>query len=84
MIFGEHLAIGVIGGALACIFSVLGTQMLIDSMVQWAFFFTVQVSLGSLAIIGGTVVLMSISLTPFGMWRIKKMDLVDRVKEFSN
>ena len=58
--------------------------MLIDSMVQWAFFFTVQVSLGSLAIIGGTIVLMSISLTPFGMWRIKKMDLVDRVKEFSN
>jgi ABC-type antimicrobial peptide transport system permease subunit len=74
----------VIGGALACIFSVLGTQLLIDSMVQWAFFFTVQASLGSLAIIGGTVVLMSISLTPFGMWRIKKMDLVDSVKEFSN
>ena len=84
MIFGEHLAIGVIGGILACIFSVLGTQMMIDSMVQWAFFFTVQASLGSLAIIGGTVVLMSIILTPFGMWRIKKMDLVDSVKEFSN
>jgi len=83
MIFGEHLAIGVIGGILACIFSLLGTQMLIDASVQWAFFFTVQASLGPLAIIGGSVVIMSISLTPFGMWRIRRMDLVERVKEFS-
>ncbi len=83
MIFGEHLAIGVIGGILACIFAVLGTQMLISSQVQWAFYFTVQASLSSILIIGGVVVLMSISLTPFGMWRIRRMDLVEISKRFA-
>ena len=83
MIFGEHLAIGVIGGILACIFAVLGTQMLISSQVQWAFYYTVQASLSSILIIGGVVVLMSISLTPFGMWRIRRMDLVEISKRFA-
>ena len=83
MIFGEHLAIGVIGGILACLFAVFGTQMLIASQVQWAFYFTVQVSLLPILIIGGTVVLMSISLTPFGMWRIRRMNLVEISKRFA-
>mgnify|MGYP001173202295 FL=1 len=83
MIFGEHLAIGVIGGILACLFAVFGTQMLIGSQVQWAFYFTIQVSILPILIIGGTVVLMSISLTPFGMWRIRRMDLVEISKRFA-
>jgi hypothetical protein len=28
-------------------------------------------------------VFISISMTPFGMWRIKKMDLVEKVKDLS-
>ena len=84
MLFGEHLAIGLIGGVLGCIFSVLGTKLMISSFAQWSFFFTVAASTSSIFILIGIVVFISISLTPFGMWRIKKMDLVEKVKDLSH
>jgi putative ABC transport system permease protein len=83
MLFGEHLAIGLIGGVLGCIFSVLGTKLMISSFAQWSFFFSVAASTSSIFILIGIVVFISISLTPFGMWRIKRMDLVDKVKDLS-
>ena len=83
MLFGEHLAIGLIGGVLGCIFSVLGTKLMISSFAQWSFFFTVAASTSSIFILIGIVVFISISLTPFGMWRIKRMDLVEKVKDLS-
>jgi putative ABC transport system permease protein len=83
MLFGEHLAIGLIGGILGCIFSVLGTKLLISTLVQWEMYFTVSASISSIFILIGIVAGISISLTPFGMWRIKKMDLVEKVKDLS-
>ena len=83
MLFGEHLAIGLIGGILGCIFSVMGTKFLMSTFVTWAAYFTVAPSNNSIFILIGIVVFISISLTPFGMWRIKKMDLVEKVKDLS-
>ena len=83
MLFGEHLGIGLIGGILGCIFSVLGTQLMMSSFTTWSAYFTVEPSNDSIFILIGIVVFISISLTPFGMWRIKKMDLVDKVKDMS-
>lgn len=83
MLFGEHLAIGFIGGVLGCIFSVLGTEMMISSFAQWTMYFTVAASASSILLLIGIVVLISISLTPIGMYRIKRMDLVERVKDLS-
>ena len=83
MLFGEHLAIGLIGGILGCIFSVMGTKFLMSTFVTWAAYFTVAPSNDSIFILIGIVVFISISLTPFGMWRIKKMDLVEKVKDLS-
>ena len=80
MMFLEHLAIGIVGGLIGCVFSVLGAQAMIEASVQWAFYFTVVADQSSLGIILGTVVFISVSLTPFGMWRIRKMDLVEKVK----
>ena len=80
MMFLEHLAIGIVGGLIGCVFSVLGAQAMIEASVQWAFYFTVVADPSSLGIILGTVVFISVSLTPFGMWRIRKMDLVEKVK----
>jgi putative ABC transport system permease protein len=80
MLFLEHLVIGVIGGLIGCLFSVYGAQLMIEASVQWAFYYTVKADPSALAIIMGTVVFISVALTPFGMWRIRKMDLVEKVK----
>ena len=80
---GEHFAIGVIGGALACVFTVIGTQALISSVVQWSFYMTVQTDLSVAVLLIGIVVTISVMLTPYGMWRIRRMDLVEKVKDLS-
>jgi ABC-type antimicrobial peptide transport system permease subunit len=72
-----------IGGILGCVFSILGTKMMISSFVQWGMYFTVSATTSTILILIGIVVGISISLTPFGMWRIKKMDLVAKVKDLS-
>ena len=83
MLFGEHLGIGLIGGVLGCIFSVLGTKLMLSSFVTWTAYFTVSASNSSIFLLIGIVVFISISMTPFGMWRIKKMNLVEKVKDLS-
>ena len=83
MLFGEHLGIGLIGGVLGCIFSIVGTKVLMSSFVTWTAYFTVNASNSSIFSLIGIVVFISISLTPFGMWRIKKMNLVEKVKDLS-
>ena len=83
MMFWEHLGIGIIGGVLGAIFAYFGTVLLIGSQVQWAFYFTIEPQFSSIFTIVGIITAISIALTPIGMWRIKKMDLVDKVKDFS-
>ena len=83
MLFGEHLGIGLIGGVLGCVFSILGTKLMMSTFVTWTAYFTVAPSNDSIFTLIGIVVFISISMTPFGMWRIKKMDLVEKVKDLS-
>ena len=83
MMFWEHLGIGLIGGILGAVFAYFGTVLLIGSQVQWAFYFTIEPQLAATFTIVGIIVAISVALTPIGMWRIKKMDLVDKVKDFS-
>ena len=83
MMFWEHLGIGIIGGILGAIFAYFGTVALINSQVQWAFFFTVEPQILPVLYLVGIVTAISIALTPIGMWRIKKMDLVESVKDLS-
>ena len=83
MMFGEHLAIGLIGGILAFLFTLVGTQAMISSIVQWSFFMTVTVDPIVAAQLIGVVVVTSVALTPYGMWRISRMDLVEKVKDLS-
>ncbi len=84
MMLGEHFAIGLIGGVLGAIFSILGTKWLMSQMVQWAFYFEVSADLVISAGLAGIVLFISVALTPLGMWRVRQMDLVEKVKEFSN
>ena len=83
MMFWEHLGIGLIGGILGAIFAFFGTVLLIQSQVQWAFYFTIEPQFAATFTIVGIITVISIALTPVGMWRISKMDLVDKVKDLS-
>jgi len=83
MMLGEHIAIGLIGGILATIFTIFGTQALISTFVQWAFYLTVKSDFLVAAQLVGVVVFISVILTPYGMWRISRMDLVEKVKDLS-
>jgi len=84
MMFWEHLVIGLLGGILGAIFAYFGTVLLVNSFVQWAFFFTVEPQISPIFTIISIVTIISIALTPIGIRRIKKMDLVEKVKEFSH
>tara|TARA_B100000945_G_scaffold321555_1_gene336917 strand:- start:5003 stop:7429 length:2427 start_codon:yes stop_codon:yes gene_type:complete len=83
MLLGEHLFIGIIGGIIACIASVFMATLMIESMVQWAFYFTIEPTFSHILTIGGIVVGMAIALTPLGMRRIYKMNLVEKIKDLS-
>ena len=84
MMLWEHLGIGLIGGILGALFAYFGTVLLISSQVQWAFYFTIEPQFAAIMTIVGVIAGISIALTPIGMWRIKKMNLVDKVKDLSN
>ena len=83
MMLGEHIAIGLIGGILATGFTIIGTQALVSTFIQWAFYLTVSPDFMVIAQLVGIVVFISVMLTPFGMWRISRLDLVEKVKDLS-
>ena len=80
---GEQIAIGLIGGILATGFTIIGTQALISTFVQWAFYMTVSPDAMIVVQLVSIVVFISVMLTPFGMWRISRLDLVEKVKDLS-
>ncbi|HJM86611.1 MAG TPA: FtsX-like permease family protein [Candidatus Thalassarchaeaceae archaeon] len=83
MMLWEHLAIGIVGGVLGALFAYFGTVAMISGMVTWAFHMTVEPQIMPILSLVGIVMAISIALTPVGMWRIKKMDLVEKVKDLS-
>ena len=83
MMLGEHFAIGLIGGILSALFTIVMAQYLISKMVQWAFYFTLQPDFASTLQLILVVVVISVICTPIGTWRVGKMDLVEKVKDLS-
>ena len=83
MMLGEHLAIGLIGGVLAAVFTIVMAQYMISSLVQWAFFFTLQPDIMAALELILIVVVISVMCTPYGTWRVSRMDLVEKVKDLS-
>ena len=83
MMLGEHLAIGLIGGVLAAIFTIVMTEYLISTFIQWAFFFTLQPDIMAVLELILVVVVISVICTPYGTWRGSRMDLVEKVKDLA-
>ena len=84
MIIGENFAIGLVGGTFGAIFAYLGTVYLANVFSSWAFYITVVPSLDVVIFLIATVLIISLAITPYGIWRLRRMDLVEKVKDFSS
>ncbi|RZD53768.1 MAG: hypothetical protein CXT64_01460 [Methanobacteriota archaeon] len=84
MLLGEHIAIGLVGGILGAIMAIYGAVAFAKAFSQWAFYFVIEVDPYVASGLVAVVVAISIAITPIGIWRIHRMDLVDMTKGFSS
>ena len=84
MLLFESLLIGIIGGIVGIFFAYGGAVGLAASFSSWQFYFPVVIvpSVAYQLMIG--VVAIAVAMTPIGIWRLRKMDLVEKVKDLSN
>ena len=84
MLLGEHIAIGLVGGILGAIMAIYGAVAFAKAFSQWAFYFVIEVDPYVASGLVAVVVAISVAITPIGIWRIHRMDLVDMAKGFSS
>jgi len=84
ILFVESLLIGVLGGIFGVIFAFLGAVGLASSFSSWQFFFPVVLDTFVALRLLFVIILISVATLPVGVYRLRKMDLVEKVKEFSN
>ena len=84
MLLFESILIGIIGGIIGIIFAFGGAISLASSFSSWQFYFPV-VLVPSIAIqLMIIVLLISISMVPIGIFRLRNMNLVEKVKDLSS
>lgn len=84
MLLFESVLIGIIGGLIGVLFAYLGAVGLAASFSSWQFYFPVLlVDSVAFELLFG-VLIIAIAMTPIGIWRLRKMDLVEKVKDLSN
>ena len=84
MIIGENFVIGLVGGIFGAIFAYFGTVYMAAEFSSWTFYITVIPSVDVVLFLIATVLIISLAITPYGIWRLRRMDLVEKVKDFSN
>ena len=83
MLLFESLLIGIIGGIVGVLFAYGGAVGLAASFSSWQFFVPVTIvpSVAWQLMLG--VIIIAVAMTPFGVWRLRRMDLVEKVKDLS-
>jgi putative ABC transport system permease protein len=83
MLLFESLLIGIIGGIVGVFFAYGGAIGLAASFSSWEFYVPVVIvpSVAFQLMFG--VIIIAIAMTPIGVWRLRKMDLVEKVKDLS-
>ena len=83
MLLFESLLIGIIGGLVGIAFAYGGAIGLAASFSSWQFYVAIVI-VPSVAyqLIAG-VVIIAVAMTPIGIWRLRRMDLVEKVKDLS-
>ncbi len=83
MLLFESLLIGIIGGIVGVLFAYGGAVGLAASFSSWQFFVPVTVVPSVAWQLMSGVILIAVAMTPFGVWRLRRMDLVEKVKDLS-
>ena len=83
MLLFESLLIGSIGGIVGVLFAYGGAVGLAASFSSWQFFVPVTIVPSVAWQLMSGVILIAVAMTPFGVWRLRRMDLVEKVKDLS-
>ena len=74
MLLFESLLIGTIGGIVGVLFA---------SFSSWQFYVPIDIVPSVVFQLMSGVIIIAIAMTPIGIWRLRKMDLVEKVKDLS-
>ena len=83
MLLFESILIGFVGGLVGVAFAFGGAIGLAGSFSTWQFYFPVVLVPSVAYQLMGIVLLIAIAMVPIGIWRIRRMDLVEKVKDLS-
>ena len=82
MLLLEALGIGLVGGIVGVIFAFGGALGLAAAFSTWQFYFPVLLDPNVAIELVVAVIGLALLTTPVGVWRLRRMDLVEKVKEF--
>ena len=83
MLLFESLLIGIIGGLVGVVFAYGGAVGLAASFSSWQFYVAIVVVPSVAYQLMAGVVVIAVAMTPIGIWRLRRMDLVEKVKDLS-
>jgi putative ABC transport system permease protein len=83
MLLFESLLIGIIGGMVGVAFAYGGAVGLAASFSSWQFYVAIVIVPSVAYELMAGVVLIAVAMTPIGIWRLRRMDLVEKVKDLS-
>ncbi len=83
MLLFESLLIGIIGGIVGVLFAYGGAVGLAASFSSWQFFVPVTIVPSVAWQLMSGVIIIAVAMTPFGVWRLRRMNLVEKVKDLS-
>jgi len=83
MLLFESILIGTIGGIIGVAFAYGGAVGLATSFSSWQFYIPIVIVPSIAFQLMSGVIIIAIAMTPIGVWRLRKMDLVEKVKDLS-
>ena len=83
MLLFESLLIGIIGGLVGVAFAYGGAVGLAASFSSWQFFVAIVIVPSVAYQLMAGVIVIAVAMTPIGIWRLRRMDLVEKVKDLS-
>ena len=82
MLLLEAIGIGLVSGIVGVLFAFGGALGLATAFSTWQFYFPVVIDPGVAIELVVAVVGLALLTTPVGIWRLRRLDLVEKVKEF--
>jgi len=83
MLLFESLLIGIIGGIVGVVFAYGGAIGLAASFSSWQFYVPVVIVPSVAYQLMAGVIIIAVAMTPIGVLRLRRMDLVEKVKDLS-